>query len=218
MLNSHSFQVGDTAFYILDDNPFFKIRKTRIAEITKKPSQIFFERYCFLCEDGHCFESVESLVPNFVYPTKNDAVSYIMTQLRTSMEDEKLCIVSTFQLLERLQASLRVYTATSAGHEDAPANPTYAYRIDDDNDHYVIRRTSLKRLLGDLGPGADSRSAAVTLATAYDCPTSVAARSRQPTASRSSFAPTSPARKSSLPQPKMSWNRPDAPSNSMNVI
>ena len=155
MLNSHSFQVGDTAFYILDDNPFFKIRKTRIAEITKKPSQIFFERYCFLCEDGHCFESVESFVPNFVYPTKNDAVSYIMTQLRTSMEDEKLCIVSTFQRLERLQVSLRVYTAASAGHEDAPANPTYAYRIDDDNDHYVIRRTSLRRLLGDLGPGAD---------------------------------------------------------------
>lgn len=155
MLNSHSFQVGDTAFYILDDNPFFKIRKTRIAEITQKPSQIFFVRYCLRCEDGHCFESVESLVPSFVYPTKNDAVSYIMTQLRTSMEDEKLCIVSTFQRLERLQASLRVYTAASAGHENAPANPTYAYCINDDDDRYVIRRTSLKRLFGDIGPGAD---------------------------------------------------------------
>jgi len=124
MLKIQQFQVGDIVFYILDNNPFFKIRKTRIAEITKKPSQVFFERYCFLCEDGHCFESVESLVPNFVYPTKNDSVSCIMTQLRISMEDEKLCIVSTFQRLERLQASLRVYTtAPSTTRKLCPTSP-----------------------------------------------------------------------------------------------
>ena len=32
---------------------------------------------------------------------------------------------------------------------------TYAYYIDDDDDCYVIRRSSLKRLFGDLIPGAD---------------------------------------------------------------
>ena len=32
---------------------------------------------------------------------------------------------------------------------------TYAYYIDDDDDRYVIRRSSLKRLFGDLIPGAD---------------------------------------------------------------
>jgi len=138
MLKIQQFQVGDIVFYILDNNPFFKIRKTRIAEITKKPSQVFFERYCFLCEDGHCFESVESLVPNFVYPTKNDSVSCIMTQLRISMEDEKLCVVSTFQRLERLQASLRVYTTASIDHEEALPNLAYAYYIDDDDDRYAL--------------------------------------------------------------------------------
>ena len=35
---------------------------------------------------------------------------------------------------------------------------TYAYYIDDDDNRYVIRRTSLKRIFGDLGPEADFNS------------------------------------------------------------
>ena len=157
MLQSHSFHIGDTIFYVLsDDCPRFRIRKTRIAEISKTPSsRLYFDKYTYRCEDGYCFESVESLRPYFVYLTRKEALSYIIGRLRSSLEYEKSYIVTARQRLERLQASLRVYTAASIGHEEARPNLAYAYYIDDDDDRNVIRRTSLKRLFGDLGPGAD---------------------------------------------------------------
>jgi hypothetical protein len=157
MLQTHSFHIGDTIFYVLnDDCPRFRIRKTRIAEISKTPSsRLYFDKYTYRCEDGYCFESVESLRPYFVYLTRKEAISFVIERLRSDLEYEKNYIVNVRQRLEQLRASLRVYTAASAGHENAPANMTYAYYIDDDDDRYVIRRTSLKRLFGDLGPGAD---------------------------------------------------------------
>lgn len=157
MLQSHTFHIGDTVFYVLnDDCPRFRIRKTRIAEIYKRPSsRLFFYKYTFRCEDGYCFESVESLRPYFIYLTRKEALAYIIGRLRSSLEYEKSYIVTARQRMEQLQASLRVYTAASACHENAHASLSYAYYIDDDDDRYVIRRTTLKRLFGDLGPGAD---------------------------------------------------------------
>ncbi len=153
---SHSFQVGSTVYYVLDDGPCYRIRKTRIAEITKQPaSRLCFDKYYYRCEDGYCFESMESLVPSFVFFTRNEAVSFVIERLRSSLEYEKSYIITVHQRLEQLQASLRVYSAAAKGYENAHPNLTYAYYIDDDDDHYVIRRTSLKRLFGDLGPGAD---------------------------------------------------------------
>ena len=160
MLQTHSFHIDDTVFYVLnDDCPRFRIRKTRIAEISKKPSsRLYFDKYIYRCEDGYCFESVESLRPYFVYLTRKEAISFVIERLRSDLEYEKNYIITVRQRLEQLRASLRVYTSASAGHENAPANMTYAYYIDDDDDRYVIRRTSLKRLFGDLSPGADFNS------------------------------------------------------------
>lgn len=157
MISFHSFRVGDTVFYVVDGAcPRFKIRKTRIAGITKRPSsRLYFDKYHYRCEDGYCFESIESLRPCFVFPTRKDALFFIIGRLRSEFEYEKNYIITARQRLERLQASLRVYTAASVGHETAPTNLTYAYYIDDDDDRYIIRRTTLKRLFGDLGPGAD---------------------------------------------------------------
>lgn len=157
MISFHSFRVGDTVFYVVDGAcPRFKIRKTRIAKITKEPSsRLFFDKYYYSCEDGYRFESIESLRPSFVFPTRKEALSFIVGRLRSDLEYEKNYIITARQRLDRLQASLRVYTAASVGHENAPANLTYAYYIDDDDDRYIIRRTTLKRLFGDLGPGAD---------------------------------------------------------------
>ena len=155
----HSFQVGSTVYYVLDDGPCYKIRKTRIAEITKTPSsRLYFDKYHYRCEDGYSFESVEALVPSFVFLTRKEAISFVIERLRSDLEYEKNYIVNVRQRLEQLRASLRVYTAASKGHETAPANLTYAYYIDDDDDRYVIRRTSLKRLFGDLSPGVDFNS------------------------------------------------------------
>lgn len=156
MLKSHSFQVGNAVYYVLFDGPRYRIRKTRIAEITKRPSsRLYFDKYHYRCEDGYSFESVEALVPSFVFLTRKEAISFVIERLRSDLEYEKNYIVNVRQRLEQLRASLRVYTAASAGHENAHANLTYAYYIDDDDDRYVIRRTTLKRLFGDLGPGAD---------------------------------------------------------------
>ena len=156
MINTHSLHIGDTVFYVLvDGSPLFRIHKTRIAEVTKKSYRMLLDKYYFRCEDGYRFESVESLRPSFVFFTRKDAISFIIKRLRSDLEYEKNYIVNVRQRLEQLWASLRVYTAASAGHENAPANMTYAYYIDDDDDRYVIRRTSLKRLFGDLGPEAD---------------------------------------------------------------
>jgi hypothetical protein len=101
---------------------------------------------------------VEALVPSFVFLTRKEAISFVIERLRSDLEYEKNYIVNVRQRLEQLRASLRVYTAASAGHENAHANLTYAYYIDDDDDRYIIRRTTLKRLFGDLGPGADFNS------------------------------------------------------------
>ena len=159
MLNTHSLHIGDTVFYVLEDGcPRFRIHKTRIAEVTKKSSRMFLEKYYYRCEDGYSFESVESLRPSFVFLTRKEAISFVIERLRSDLEYEKNYIVNVRQRLEQLRASLRVYTAASAGHENAHANLTYAYYIDDDDDRYIIRRTSLKRLFGDLGPGADFNS------------------------------------------------------------
>ena len=157
MRQFYSFQVGSTVFYVLNGGcPRFRIRKTRIVEITKKPSSpLFFDMYTYRCENGYCFESVESLRPSFVYLTRKEALSYVVDRLRSSLEYEKSFIITASQRLEQLQASLRVYTAASIGYEESRPNHAYAYYIDDDDDHYVIRRTTLKRLFGDLGPGAD---------------------------------------------------------------
>jgi len=155
----HLFQVGSTVYYVLDNGPCYRIRKTRIAEITKRPSsRLYFDKYHYRCEDGYSFESVEALVPNFVFLTRKEAISFVIERLRSDLEYEKNYIVNVRQRLEQLRASLRVYTAASAGHENAPANMTYAYYIDDDDNRYVIRRTSLKRIFGDLSHGADFNS------------------------------------------------------------
>ena len=159
MLKSHSFQVGNAVYYVLYDGPRYRIRKTRITEISKRQSsRIYFDKYYYHCEDGYSFESVESLRPSFVFLTRKEAISFVIERLRSDLEYEKNYIITVRQRLEQLRASLRVYTAASAGHENAPANMTYAYYIDDDDDRYVIRRTSLKRLFGDLSPGADFNS------------------------------------------------------------
>ena len=159
MINTHSLHIGDTVFYVLEDGcPRFRIHKTRIAEVTKKSSRMFLEKYYYRCEDGYSFESVESLRPSFVFLTREEAISFVIERLRSDLEYEKNYIITVRQRLEQLRASLRVYTSASAGHENAPANMTYAYYIDDDDDRYVIRRTSLKRLFGDLSPGADFNS------------------------------------------------------------
>ena len=150
------FQVGSTVYYVLDDGPCYKIRKTRIAGITKTPSSLlYFDKYHYRCEDGYSFESLESLRPHFVFLTRKEAISFVIERLRSSMEYEKSCIITARQRLEQLQASLRVYSAAAKGHENASANPSCVYYIDDDDDRYVIRRTSLNRLFGDLGPDAD---------------------------------------------------------------
>lgn len=159
MFQFHSFQVGSAVYYVLFDGPRYRIRKTRIAEITKRPSsRLYFDKYHYRCEDGYSFESVEALVPSFVFLTRKEAISFVIERLRSDLEYEKNYIVNVRQRLEQLRASLRVYTAASEGHENAHANLTYAYYIDDDDDRYIIRRTSLKRLFGDLGPGADFNS------------------------------------------------------------
>ena len=159
MFQFHSFQVGSAVYYVLFDGPRYRIRKTRIVEITKRPSsRLYFDKYHYRCEDGYSFESVEALVPSFVFLTRKEAISFVIERLRSDLEYEKNYIVNVRQRLEQLQSSLRVYTAASEGHENAHANLTYAYYIDDDDDRYVIRRTSLKRLFGDLGPGADFNS------------------------------------------------------------
>ena len=151
-----AFQVGDTVFYVLNEGPCYRIRKTRITEISKRPSsRIYFDKYHYHCEDGYCFESVEKKRPSFVFFTRKEAISSIIKRLRSDLEYEKNYIITARQRLAQLQASLRVYTAAAKGYENSHANPTYAYYIDDDDDRYVIRRTSLKRLFGDLGPGAD---------------------------------------------------------------
>ena len=151
-----AFQVGDTVFYVLNEGPCHRIRKTRIAEVTKsKTSRLYFEMSCYRCEDGYCFESVEKKRPSFVFFTRKEAISFIIKRLRSDLEYEKNYIITARQRLAQLQASLRVYTAAAKGYENSHANLTYAYYIDDDDDRYVIRRTSLKRLFGDLGPGAD---------------------------------------------------------------
>lgn len=153
---SHLFQVGSTLYYVLDDGPCYKIRKTRVAEITKRPSsRLRFDKYHYRCEDGYCFESLESLRPHFVFPTRKEAISFVIERLRSSMEYEKSYIITARQRLGQLQASLRVYSAAAKGHENANATLAYAYCIDDDEDRYVIRRTSWKRIFGDLGPDAD---------------------------------------------------------------
>lgn len=159
MLQFHSFQVGSTVFYVLDDGPCYRIRKTRITEISKRPSsRIYFDKYYYHCEDGYSFESVESLRPSFVFLTRKEAIFFIIERLRSNLEYEKNYIITARQRLAQLQASLRVYTAAAKGYENSHANLTYAYYIDDDDDRYVIRRTSLKRLFEDLGPGADFNS------------------------------------------------------------
>lgn len=159
MFQFHSFQVGSAVYYVLFDGPRYRIRKTRIAEITKRPSsRLYFDKYYYRCEDGYSFESVEALAPSFVFLTRKEAISFVIERLRSDLEYEKNYIITVRQRLEQLRASLRVYTAASAGYENAPANLTYAYYIDDDDDRYVIRRTTLKRLLGDLSHGADFNS------------------------------------------------------------
>ena len=159
MINPPSLHVGDTVFYVQEDgSPRFRIRKTRIAEVTKQRAMQFLDKYCYRCKDGYRFDSVEYLRPSFVFHTRKEALTFVVGRLRSSLEYEKNDIVNTRQRLEQLQASLRVYTAASEGHENSQANLTYAYYIDDDDDRYIIRRTSLKRLFGDLGPGADFNS------------------------------------------------------------
>ena len=159
MFQFHSFQVGSAVYYVLFDGPRYRIRKTRIAEITKRPSsRLYFDKYHYRCEDGYSFESVEALVPSFVFLTRKEAISFVIERLRSDLEYEKNYIITARQRLEQLQASLRVYTAAAKGYENSHANLAYAYYIDDDDDRYVIRRTSLKRLFGELSPGADFNS------------------------------------------------------------
>ena len=95
MFQFHSFQVGSAVYYVLFDGPHYRIRKTRIAEITKTPSsRLYFDKYHYRCEDGYSFESVEALVPNFVFLTRKEAISFVIERLRSDLEYEKNYIVN----------------------------------------------------------------------------------------------------------------------------
>lgn len=158
-----AFQVGDTVFYVLNEGPCYRIRKTRIAEVTKsKTSRLYFEMSCYRCEDGYRFESVSSLRPYFIFTTMREAISHVVHNLQSSIEYEKSFCITTRQELERLKASLRVYTAASVGYRDRRADLTWVYNpeepvfyIVDDDDRYAIRKVTLKRLYGDLPKGTD---------------------------------------------------------------
>lgn len=158
-----AFQVGDTVFYVLNEGPCYRIRKTRIAEVTKsKTSRLYFEMSCYRCEDGYSFESVSSLRPYFIFTTMREAISHVVHNLQSSIEYEKSFCITARMELERLKASLRVYAAAAAGYHDDGANLSWVYDpeepvfyIDDDDDRYVIRKVTLKRLYGDLPIGTD---------------------------------------------------------------
>lgn len=158
-----AFQIGDTVFYVLNDGSCYKIRKSRIAEVIKeKTSRLFFERAYYRCEDGYHFESVATLRPYFVFATMREAVSHVVKDLQSRIEYEKSYCTTTRQELERLKASLRVYTAASVGYRDRRADLTWVYNpeepvfyIVDDDDRYAIRKVTLKRLYGDLPKGTD---------------------------------------------------------------
>ena len=158
-----AFQVGDTVFYVLNESPCYRIRKTRIAEVTKsKTSRLYFEKTCYRCEDGFFFESVSSLRPYFIFTTMREAISHVVKDLQSSIEYEKSYCITARQELERLKASLRVYAAAATGYRDDGAHLTWVcnpeetvFYIDDDDDRYVIRKIKLKRLYGDLQKGTD---------------------------------------------------------------
>ena len=110
MLKSPSLHVGDTVFYVLeDDSPRFRIHKTQIAEVTKKNTARFLDTYHYRCEDGYCCESVEHLHPNHVFLTRKEALSYVVGRLRSDLEYEKGAIVSVRQRLEQTRRSLNLY-------------------------------------------------------------------------------------------------------------
>lgn len=163
MLPFPALQVGDTVFYVLNESPCYRIRKSRIAEVVKtKTSRLYFEKTCYRCEDGYCFESVATLRPYFVFTTMRDAISHIVRELHSRIEYEKSYCITARQELERLNASLKVYTAAEAGYHEDEADLTWAYNpeepvfyIDDDDDRYVIRKITFRRLYGDLPIGTD---------------------------------------------------------------
>lgn len=110
MLKSPSLHVGDTVFYVLeDDSPRFRIYKTRISEVTKTCTARFLDKYQYRCADGYCFESVEHLRPNHVFLTRKEALSYVMGRLRSDLEYEKGAILSVRQRLEQTRRSLNLY-------------------------------------------------------------------------------------------------------------
>lgn len=158
-----AFQVGDTVFHVLNDGPCYRIRKSRITEVTKrKTSRLFFEKSCYRCEDGYRFESLSSLRPYFIFTTMREAVSHVVKDLQSQIEYEKSYCITARQELDRLNASLRVFAAAAADYHDEGANLSWVYNseepvfyIDDDDDRYVIRKIMLKRLYGDLPKGTD---------------------------------------------------------------
>ena len=98
-------EVGSAVYYVLFDGPHYRIRKTRISEITKRPSsRLYFDKYHYRCEDGYSFESVEALVPNFVFLTRKEAIFFVIERLRSDLEYEKNYIVNVRQRLEQLRA------------------------------------------------------------------------------------------------------------------
>ena len=105
-----AFQVGDTVFHVLNDGPCYRIRKSRITEVTKrKTSRLFFEKSCYRCEDGYRFESLSSLRPYFIFTTMREAVSHVVKDLQSQIEYEKSYCITARQELDRLNASLRVF-------------------------------------------------------------------------------------------------------------
>lgn len=159
----HPFQVGDTVFYVLNEDSCHRIRKSRIAEVTKrKASRLYFEKTCYRCEDGYLFESVSSLRPYFIFTTMREAVLHVVKDLRSMIEYGKISCITARQKLDRLKASLRVYASAATGYRDNKANFTWGYNpeeavfyIDDDDDRYVIRKLTLKRLYGIHPKGTD---------------------------------------------------------------
>ena len=119
MFQFHSFQVGSAVYYVLFDGPRYRIRKTRISEITKRLSScLYFDKYNYRCEDGYSFESVEALVPSFVFLTRKEAIPFVIERLRSDLEYEKNYIITVRQEiilataedeLEQTRRSMKLY-------------------------------------------------------------------------------------------------------------
>lgn len=119
LMYNHNIKVGDIIYYVLSQDGYYTIHKSRIVKRTLEKYgglRSFFDTYYYHCEDGYKFDTFRLTQP--IFETMIGAIEYVVSQLKADINWAEISLRNAQEHLARLQRSLKVYQKQLGKYQD----------------------------------------------------------------------------------------------------